>query len=339
MPEDEPIEDVVGEEEENVITKDEFRQIEDQEGGGPEIEEIEEVEGEEIPEEASEVEKLTMRIDKLEARMDVLKEEREAFQEQIQELSGEIGELRSSLMERERDFDKLEKSFEKIEGLFSEIEPEEFVQKLDKKEEEIKQNEAKIESTEEQIDVLQNRIKKINNKLKGIKDIENLTKFEKKINDKLDEAEENKEYIERKAGRIEDMFSELSDKLNKFESYTDKIDTNKETMTELMRTVDKIDVQMENSADEDNLDELEEELKEEINSLKTDTESKVYEMSDLLDELMENISKKDLDNVASEYKEANELANRLMKENKKIKKRQKMILSLLKKMSGVDEDQ
>lgn len=314
MPEEEEEEETMGElseKGENIITKAEFGELESQEGG-PELEEVEaKEEEEEIPEEAGRLDQLTMRIDKLEAMLETVQDERDVFNERIRTLSEEIGELRSSLVSEGEDLDELEQKFTKIKGTFEEVEPGRFQRSLDKKEEKITKNRAEIEGFQEKLKTLRKRTEKIDDMLSGIKNIENLADLSTKIEEKMDEIEESKNYTDRRAAKVENLFSELSERLNEFGNYKDKIDANKETIAELMKSVDKISIKVEKAIDRDDLNELKEELKEDIEKTEMDFEKKIYETSNLIEELVSRMRGKDLNKIYSDYEDLKKLKERV----------------------------
>ncbi len=272
---------------ENIITPDEFESIEEDESVGEE-EEVKETAPKEKDgkSQASVVDQIMMKIERMEGRISAMDGVDKSIQERISSLSEEIGELRSSILEKERTLNEIETQAKRVTDAFEEIEPENFRKELEKKEEEIAKNQAEIESLVTKQKEMKNTIKKLEGIMERVKSFENLVEMSEKINEKFSQIEENKKYTSRIASKVENIFSELNNRLKDFRSSMDKIEMNDETIKELMKTVDMTEIKLEKLVEKEKLNQMEKEIKEQIENNKMDLEDKVYDLKDFLEDMV-----------------------------------------------------
>ena len=236
--------------------------------------------------ELSEIEQIMMKIERLEGRIGAMDETDKTIQERISNLSEEVGELRSSILEKEKILNQIETDAKKVTDIFEEIEPENFRKELEKKEEEILKNQAQIESLIAKYKELKENIENIQKIMEKIKSFENLVDMSEKINEKFSQIEENKKYTSRLASKVENIFSELNNRMKEFKSSVEKIEMNDETIKELMKSVDTMEIKVEKIVTKEELEKIEKEIKEEIESNKTELEDKIYDLKDFLEDIV-----------------------------------------------------
>lgn len=271
---------------ENVITSDEFSLIEsDEKQKEEELKEIVQVPEEKISE-ANVVDQLVMKIERIDGRISAIDEMNKAVNERITGLSEEIGELRSSILEKERTINEIESQAKKVMDAFEEIEPETFRKELEKKEEEIVKTQASIESLLLKQKEIKDTLDKLQGVMEKVKSFENLVEMTGKINEKLSQIEESKKYTSRLASKVENIFSELNNRMKEFKSSMEKVEMNDETIKEMMKSVDVMEIKVEKVVAKDQLEKIEKDLKEEISNNKMEIEDKLYDLKDFLEDVV-----------------------------------------------------
>jgi len=287
---------------ENVITPEEFEKIEKEEG--EEIPKYEEGKtGGKDTEKMSDIERLSFRLDKLESKMDMLNDLRRGSDERVGHLSEEIGEVRAGLLEKERTFNEIESSFKKMKDIFEEMKPEEFRKNIMKLEGEIEKNKGNVEKSEMKIDDLRKKLEEIKKFSENIKNIENLAEMSKKVKDQLSSVEGTKKYIDRIAGKIESIFSEFNERSAEVKRYVGRLEAVEDNMKDILKSLDILEVKMENVVTKDKNQELEKKIEEQISELKIDTEDKIYKLKDIIEEVISKVDKNELQSTLKKIKD------------------------------------
>ncbi len=293
MTDEKPKEDISPEE--NVITPEEFAEIEKREGKKKIlIKPVKKPKEEKKPKHESgnaEIDNLILKTEKIEGRLEAIEEMRTLIDEKISRLSEEIGELRSALLEKERTFDKIEAGFSRIKDITESISPEKITEEFKKKEEAILKNEAKIESLDVKINDLKKSVEEVKDILSKVKSVKALTDMAAKIQKQINKIDEDKKFVSKTAGRIEAIFSELGNTVTELESYKEKIAFNEETMHELMKTMDEIDVRLDSMVTKDKLKKALAEINEKIDKMQINFDDKLYEMKDILETFISSMRK------------------------------------------------
>ncbi|MCK4634911.1 MAG: hypothetical protein KAT37_03490 [Candidatus Aenigmarchaeota archaeon] len=271
---------------ENVMTPDDFNDIEKDEKTIENIEKVD-AKGPEKPlSEANVIDQMMMKIERQAGRIIAIDDMNKSIQERISNLSEEIGELRSSVLEKERTLNKIETQSKRVIDAFEEIEPENFKKELNKKEEEIIKNQAQIESLLLKHKELKDTIEKLENIMEKVKSFENLVEISEKIEGKFSQIEENKKYTSRLTSKVENIFSELNNRLKDFRDSMEKIDMNEETIKELMKSVDMMEIKVEKIVTKDKLEEIKKSIEEKMKNNKIDFEDKIYDLKDFLEDII-----------------------------------------------------
>lgn len=272
----------------NVITPDEFSLIEESEEKEKEEDEVKEIQqaSEERISETNVVDQLVMKIERIDGRISAIDEINKAINERITGLSEEIGELRSSILEKERSINEIDSQSKRVMEAFEEIEPENFRKELEKKEEEIAKTQVSIESLVIKQKEIKDALEKIQGVMEKVKSFENLVEMAGKVNDKLSQIDETKKYTSRLASKVENIFSELNNSMKDFKNSIEKVEMNDETIKELMKSLDIMEIKVEKVVTKDQFEKIEKELKEEISNNKMEIEDKLYDLKDFLEDVV-----------------------------------------------------
>jgi len=225
---------------------------------------------------------LTLKLERLLGRVEILENNRSEVNERITNLSERIGELRSSLVELDKNYSELIGKFDTIYDIAKELKPEKILKNLEKKEAEIEKNNAKIESIEDRLKILSGKFKDISNAIEQIKGLKDVVSIADELNKKIKIVEDLKNKTEKNAGTVETLFYELKENLNKIRNNIDKIETNEDTLKELLRTVDRLSLKLTETAQKRELEKVNKELEEKLAELKFDTESKFSDLIEVI---------------------------------------------------------
>ncbi len=330
------------ESEENVITSEEFEKLEEKEAKKKFLgfvkkrkEEEPEKSKEEKPAEPKEkisLDTLNLKVEKLGGKIESLEEIRHTVDERFSRLSEEIGELRSSILEKDRAFDKVEAGFSKMEEIVEELEPTKLRKELDKKSEGIVKNQAKIEALGFQIKELSKTIKGFRDLLGKIKDVKNLVNISNEMSKIFTKVQQERRTINKTAGKIETIFSELSKKVSEFDTYKDKVDFNAETMHDLMKSLDMLEVKLEDVLKKEDMTKIDEKIKKMEIALKDD----VQDIKDIVNMLVSSLKKTNLKEILD--KQGIESVGSISDRVNQLQKRLEAMEGLASGMSSLQND-
>lgn len=199
---------------------------------------------------------LLLRIEKLDGRFEVLNSFRKVTEERMVQLAEEIGELRSLLLDFEKRFSPLEANVERLIKEVKEVRPEEIKKLLRKNEERMLEIEAEIEKNREAIKSLKKGSARLTETLEKIKNVENILEISRNVEEKLRRIEETKAYVDRVAGKVDVIFSELRDKLAKFETNVDKIKKLDELSVDIVRSLDEMSIKIQKFLEKEKVEKL-----------------------------------------------------------------------------------
>lgn len=242
-----------------------------------EVKEIPTLKETKYPKEEGEVKlsDLLLRIEKMDGKLDIIDRFRNDMDERASHLAEQIGELRSMIMERERSFDRIKTDFEKVKDTVSGLEPMKLRKILDKREMEIMENKAKLEKIESLVKALSEENKKFRALMTKIKSFENLVDISYDIDRKLSKIKEVKDYADKIASKVENVFSELNMKVSELENQKEKIAKLDELTIELTKMLDEVTLKLSRFIEKKDLKEFENEYKEKFEKLKTSLKTEV----------------------------------------------------------------
>ncbi len=211
---------------------------------------------------------LILRIEKMDGKLDIIDRFRDDVNERITQLAEEIGELRTMIMERERSSDKISTEFEKVKDTVSGLEPVKIKTELDKKEKEILENKVKMESLETLVKALSEENKKFRELMDKIKSFENLTDISYDIDRKVSKIKEVKDHADMIASKVENIFSEVNEKMSELENQRDKIEKLDELTIEMTKMLDEVSVKLTKFVEKKDLKQFQKEIEEGLNKSK-----------------------------------------------------------------------
>ncbi len=201
----------------------------------------------------------SVELEKIKIMIDALREDKKAIVEQIQALSENIGEVRASAFQTDASVKELEVKFEKLNEEVKDIEPIKIRRKLEEFEQRIEKINLFIEKAERKFEDLSQKINKAYEILKSIGSIENISNIVKDMNQKVEDVKEAIRYIERIGAKTEKAFIDMTKNLEDFVVYKAKQEALDEAVKDILKTLESINVKIENLA-----------TKKELNSFKGD---------------------------------------------------------------------
>jgi peptidoglycan hydrolase CwlO-like protein len=286
-----PVQDIP--EEENVITPDEFEQLEKKESKGR----LRFLKAKPKPERPKEDlmergrpksdDDIVVAVEKIEAKLETMEDLRQTTEEKISRLSEEIGELRSSIMEKDKTFNQVESGFERVKEIFDEIQPKKIRAELDRKEDAIDKLGAKVEAFDTKISDVKRNVADVVSIMEKIKDIKNLVAVSETVGKKMAKIEDERKETAKIAAKVESMFSEITEKMSEFHNYRDKIEFSSESMHDIMKSIDMMEVRIENAVTKDDAKKTDDRFEQ----LEKDLTDKIQAVRDIVDDLATDLKK------------------------------------------------
>jgi len=228
---------------------------------------VEETPAEITSEEETKMSDLVLRLEKLDGKLEILDSSRNDVNERLTQVAEEIGELRTMMMERERTFDKVKSQFEIVKESVTDIRPERLTKKFEKTEKDILESKAKIETLETLIKALADENRRFRRLMEKIKSFENLVDISYEMERKLSRINEIKNYADVVVAKVENIFSELNEKVSQLESQREKIEKLDELTIEITKMLDEVSVKMTKFVTEKDLKDFKKSLEEDLAKL------------------------------------------------------------------------
>ncbi len=290
----------------------------------------ERMEAEKVVEEISDVEKnvskLNVEVEKLKTMIESVKEIRSSTEDKIQRLMESVGEIRSLVFQREAKLGEESLKMDKLNEIVSEMKPEKIAKELSKRDKEITNHETKIEKLEFKSDDMLKTMKNIQKILESMGNLENIVNVSKNVAEKSVKMEKHVKDMERLSDKLEKIYVELNKKLEEFMIYKAKQEEMEELTKELVKTVDQINLNLDQYSKKEELDTLKfalTDLEKEMTTIQTHGVPK-KELSPALQHLQEQ--KEEIETLISAIEE--EYQNRKISE-KDFKKTKEMNLKKL----------
>lgn len=228
---------------------------------------IEEPSTEETSEEEMKMSDLVLRLEKIDGKLEILDRSRNDVNDRLTQTAEEIGELRTMMMERERTFDKVKSQFDLVKESVNDIRPERLSKKFEKTEQNILENKAKIETLETLIKTLAEENRRFRRLMEKIKSFENLVDISYEMERKLTRINEIKNYADVVVSKVENIFSELNEKVSQLESQREKIEKLDELTIEITKMLDEVSIKMTKFVTEKDLKDFKKSLEEDLAKL------------------------------------------------------------------------
>ncbi len=257
---------------------------------------IEEEPQEEVPEKKEErgvnpVEELTIRVEKLEGKLEMEKEARVSLEERLSTMSESIGDLRRMILDREKDISRMEKDVEEMKEMLKYLEPSKIEKRFEKFTMDIEKVQANIEKFDVLTKELRERLKRVEDKISKLGSFEGLADVMEKIRKIEADIKEEKRNVDVAVGKVESIFSDMSENLASIRKERETIEKLNDIVTDLLKTVDKLNMKMENDVVQ----------KKDFESIKEQFE---YEMKQNLETAVQRamLSQKGLNEIIEEKK-------------------------------------
>ncbi len=231
-----------------------------------------------------------LKLERLGGRVEILESTRPETNEKISSVIEKIGELRSSLIERDRSYNKLEKNFDKISEVAKELELDDIFKNLEKKDTKIEKNTAVVESLNDKVSIISKKFATISSSVEQIEGLKDVVAITDELNKKISLIEELKTKTERDAGKVDSLFYELKETYNKMRTYLSKIEVNEDSIKEMLRTVDRLALKVEESSSKENAEKLKNEYEGKMAEFKFDTNSKIGDLADIVGDVNKKIA-------------------------------------------------
>ena len=271
-------------------------------------------EGAEIEETEGEVKMsdLVLRLEKLAGKIEILDRSRNDMNDRLTHLAEEIGELRTMMMERERTFDKVKSQFELVRETVTDLRPQRLKKTFEKTEIDILENKAKIETLQTLLKALAEESRKVRRLMKKIKSFENLVDVSYEMERKISRINEIKNYADIVVAKVENIFSELNEKVSQLENQRERIEKLDELTIEITKMLDEVSVKMSKFVTEKDLKDFKKSLEEDLAKLPKGGVQKVQItgnkwVQDSITELAHRISK-----LKSVVESQNEVINNII---------------------------
>ena len=233
------------------------------------IEEVnpEEITGEEVSKPEMSLPNLILRIEKIDGKLEILTKFRDEMSERATQLAEEIGELRSMILERERSLDKMKSEFEKVQESVSELEPIKIRKEMERREGKILEVSAKLEKIESMVKQLSEENKKFKDLFSKIKSFENLVDMYYDVSRRVSQIKDVKNYVDRVASKVENIFSELNEKLGELENQKDRIEKLDELTVEMTKMLDEMSAKLTHFVKDKDLKDLKKTIEEDVDKM------------------------------------------------------------------------
>jgi chromosome segregation ATPase len=212
---------------------------------------------------------LVLRLEKINGKLEIIDRSRNDVNERMTQFAEEIGELRTMMMERERTFDKVKSQFDSVKESVTDIRPERLTKKFERTEQEILENKAKIETLETLIKTLAEENRRVRRLMEKIKSFENLVDISYEMERKLTRINEIKNYADVVVAKVENIFSELNEKVSQLESQKEKIEKLDELTIEITKMLDEVSIKMTKFVTEKDLKDFKKSLEEDLARIPT----------------------------------------------------------------------
>ena len=228
---------------------------------------VEETPSGEASEEEAKMSDLVLRLEKLDGKLDILDRSRNDMNERLTQLAEEIGELRTMMMERERTFDKVKSQFEIVKESVTDIRPERLTKRFEKTEKDVLEDKAKLETLETLVKALADENRRFRRLMEKIKSFENLVDISYEMERKLSRINEIRNYADVVVAKVENIFSELNEKVSQLESQREKIEKLDELTIEITKMLDEVSIKMTKFVTEKDLKDFKKSLEEDLAKL------------------------------------------------------------------------
>jgi len=199
-----------------------------------------------------------MEIEKLKVMIDSMRDMKRATDESLQTLAENIGEIRSMSFQSDGAVRELTTKIERIEDEIGEVRPTEISKKFREIDTAMEKRQLVLEKLIRKSEDLSEKTNKVYDMLKGAGGVENLININNEIQRKIKDIKDIIKYIERLAFKTEKVFIDLNKRVEDFTVYKTKQDDMEKSIKDLTKSVDKVNLELENYMTKSDADELRE---------------------------------------------------------------------------------
>jgi hypothetical protein len=203
---------------------------------------------------------MQIELEKLKAMIDNLREMKQGTDETIRQMSESIGEIRSMVFQADGNLKEMEMKVDQINDDISEVRPSEISKKFKEIGANTETSQITLEKHDKKFEDITTKLNETYDMLKGIGGLENLVSVNKNIQKKIEEMNEVSKYVERLSLKIEKVFVDMNKNLDDFVSYKIKQDGMFDSVNDLVKNVDGVNIKFEGYATKKDFQTIEEEL-------------------------------------------------------------------------------
>jgi chromosome segregation ATPase len=209
-------------------------------------------------------EEISLEIEKLKTMVEMMREERKIMDEKITTLIENFGELRTMLLQVESGTKMTSSKIEIMEETLSFLKPERFEKTLKEINQKIEKNTASIELQNEKLKKVIEDIAEVQRKIKEMGSIENISRINKEIKNKLDEMEAIRRRIELFSSKTERMYLEMAASREEILRIKSKVESLDEITKDLIKGEDAINLKIEELSTKKDVDEIKRKMEESL---------------------------------------------------------------------------
>jgi len=225
---------------------------------------------EEVVEEKIEMKprQLEIEIQKLWAQVRTLREFMRANDERFQRLSESIGDIRRRHITLEKELNSLDMRARRSIELVEAVQPQKLLEEVKKEDMKIMQIKAKVDANKKILDHLVNEIKDIRSSISAFKGTEAVMKLNRETMENLKDIKKIQARIYQNSEKVENIFVQVQKRYDKFLKLSNDFKALEREFNEVMRRSNKFMVEVSNLATKDELNELRDEIKSQLKSLR-----------------------------------------------------------------------
>ncbi|MFH1850204.1 MAG: hypothetical protein ABH879_08570 [archaeon] len=187
---------------------------------------------------------LKVNVDKLSAQFSTFFELQKAATERFTRVNEQIGELRSMLIERDKQAQHIEAKATQAIDLVSTVQPDKLMADLRKEDGKVDAIRCGLEAKDSMLKSVSEQVKDLRNTVSAFKGMDQMIKLNEDVKAELTEIRKMKALVDRRADKIETIFSELQNRLSDFAKLNARTADMDQNMKQLSTDLDAITVKM-----------------------------------------------------------------------------------------------
>lgn len=193
---------------------------------------------------ATKVEMLGADITKIQGNIESFKEMRKSTSERFATINEQMGEIRGQVTDVQRSVGTIEVKATKAADLVESVHPDKLMIQVQKEDGKIEGLRGMLEAKEEMIKNVMDQLKKMRDQMGLFRGVEQLIKLNEEVKDELMNVKKVAASVERHADRVDNVFIEAQKSFQAFNTFSDKLDSQKADLKELQGKIDKLEAGM-----------------------------------------------------------------------------------------------